>query len=49
MSENNQDEDIITIHLGRIVSDEVYDQIVKDIVRLLDKKYPSNVNWYLDS
>ena len=49
MSENNQDEDIITIHLGRIVSDEVYNQIVNDIVRLLEKKYPSDTNWYLDS
>lgn len=49
MSENNQDEDIITIHLERVVSDELYDQIVKDIVRLLERKYPSDVNWYLDS
>lgn len=49
MSENNQDEDIITIHLGRIVSEELYDQIVKDIVRLLELKYPSDANWYLDS
>ena len=49
MSENIQNEDIITIHLGRVVSDEVYDQIVKDIVRLLERKYPSDANWYLDS
>lgn len=49
MSENNQDEDIITIHLGRVVSKELYNQIVKDIVRLLERKYPSDANWYLDS
>lgn len=49
MSEDNQDEDIITIHLGRVVSEELYDQIVKDIVRLLEKKYPSDANWYLNS
>lgn len=49
MSENTQDEDIITIHLGRMVSEELYDQIVKDIVRLLERKYPSDANWYLDS
>ena len=49
MNENNQDEDIITIHLGRVVSNEVYDQIVKDIVRLLERKYPSDANWHLDS
>lgn len=49
MSENNQDEDIITIHLGRIVSEELYNQIIKDIVRLLERKYPSDANWYLDS
>lgn len=42
-------EDIITIHLGRVVSEEVYNQIVKDIIRLLERKYPSNANWYLDS
>ena len=49
MSENNQDEDIITIHLGRVVSDAVYNQIVKDIIKLLERKYPSDANWYLDS
>lgn len=49
MSEDNQDEDIITIHLGRIVSEELYNQIVKDIIRLLKRKYPSNASWYLDS
>ena len=47
--EKPMDEDIITIHLGRIVPDEVYNQIVKDIVRLLERKYPSDANWYLDS
>lgn len=43
------DEDIITIHLGRVVPEEVYNQIVKDIVKLLEQKYPTNANWYLDS
>lgn len=47
--ENQADEDIITIHLGRIVSDELYDQIVKDIVKLLERKYPSDTNWYLEN
>lgn len=47
--EKPMNEDIITIHLGRVVSDEVYDQIVKDIVRLLERKYPSDANWYLES
>ena len=47
--ENQTDEDIITIHLGRIVSDELYDQIVKDIVKLLERKYPSDANWYLEN
>lgn len=32
-----------------VVSDEVYDQIVKDIIKLLERKYPSDANWYLDS
>ena len=43
------DEDIITIHLGMVVSKKLYDQIVKDIIRLLERIYPSNANWYLDS
>lgn len=43
------DEDIITIHLGRVVPEEVYNQIVKDIVKLLERKYPTNANWYLES
>lgn len=43
------DEDIITIHLGRVVSEEVYNQIVKDIIWILERKYPSDANWYLDS
>lgn len=47
--EKQIDEDIITIHLGRVISEELYNQIVKDIVRLLEKKYPSDANWYLDS
>ena len=47
--ENQTDEDIITIHLGRRVSYELCDQIVKDIVKLLNRKYPSDANWYLES
>ena len=47
--ENQTDEDIITVHLGRVVSEELYNQIVKDIIRLLERKYPSDANWYLDS
>jgi len=44
-----EDEDIITIHLGRVVSEELYDQIVKDIIKLLDSKYSVNAEWRLDS
>ena len=43
------DEDIITIHLGRVVSEELYEQIVNDIIKLLEAKYPSNSNWHLKS
>ena len=46
---NQTDEDIITIHMGRVVSDELYDQIVKDIVKFLERKYPSDANWYLEN
>lgn len=47
--ENQTDEDIITIHLGRVVSYELYDQIVKDIVKLMERKYPSDANWCLEN
>lgn len=47
--ENTNEEDIIVIHLGRVVSNELYDQIVKDIVKLLERKYPSDANWYLEN
>ena len=47
--ENPSEEDIITVHLGRVVPKELYEQIVKDIVRLLERKYPSGANWYLNS
>ena len=44
-----EEEDIITIHLGRIVSEELYNQIVKDIIKFLDAKYKVNAEWRLDS
>jgi hypothetical protein len=44
-----EEEDVITIHLGRIVPEPLYDQIVKDIIKLLDKKYSVNAEWRLDS
>ena len=43
------DEDVIVVHLGKVVSEELYSQIVNDIVRLLERKYPTNTNWRLDS
>lgn len=49
MKQEMEEEDIITVHLGRIVPEELYNQIVNDIVRLLERKYPSDANWYLDS
>lgn len=44
-----EDEDIITIYLGRVVSEDLYNQIVKDIIKLLDTKYKVNAEWRLDS
>ena len=46
---DDNEEDIIVVHLGRIVSDEMYAQIVKSICNLLDKKYPADKNWQLES
>ena len=34
------DEDIITIHLGKVVSQEKYNEIVCYIINCLNKKYP---------
>ena len=45
----DEDEDIITIHLGRTVSKEVYKEIVESIINLLDKKYPPNKSWIVKS
>lgn len=42
------DEDIITIHLGKVVSQEKYDEIVHYIISCLNKKYPE-INNILDS
>jgi hypothetical protein len=44
-----EEEDIITIHRGRVVPEPLYDQIVKDIIKLLDRKYSVNAEWRLDS
>jgi len=44
-----QDEDIITIHLGRTVSEELYNEIVESIIDLLDKKYPPDRSWIVKS
>ena len=44
-----EEEDIITIHLGRVVPEQLYNQIVKDIIKLLDKKYSVNAEWRIDS
>lgn len=33
------DEDIITIHLGKVISEELYNEIVDYIVSKLNEKY----------
>ena len=46
---NDEQEDVIIVHLGRVLSDEMYNQVVDSIVALLDKKYPCDTEWHLDS
>lgn len=38
-SDRTEDEDIITIHLGKIVSDELYEEIANYIAEKLNEKY----------
>lgn len=44
-----EDEDIIVIHLGRVVPEELYNEIVESIITLLDMKYPPNKSWIVKS
>lgn len=43
------EEDIIVIHLGRTVSDELYNEIQESIIRFLDSRWPRNKQWNLKS
>lgn len=43
------EEDVIVIHLGRIVSDEVYNEIQQSIIKFLDERWPINKQWNLKS
>ena len=46
---DDSEEDVIVVHLGRVVSVELFEQIVKSIMNLLDKRYPVDKVWHLDS
>ena len=43
------EEDVIVIHLGRVVSDEVYNEIQQSVIKFLDKRWPINKQWNLNS
>lgn len=34
------DEDIITIHLGTVLSEEQYNEVVQSIIKFLNKRWP---------
>lgn len=36
----NEDEDIITIHLGRKLTEEQYNEVVNSIVAFMQKRWP---------
>ena len=46
---DDEEEDVIVIHLGRVVSDELFDEIVGSVVNLLELKYPLDKNWNVQS
>lgn len=35
-----EDEDIIIIHLGKILTEEQYDEVVQSILAFMDKRWP---------
>lgn len=49
VSWDDTQEDVIIVHLGRIVSDEIYAQIIKSITNLLELRYPVDKPWHLES
>ena len=36
----NDDEDIITIHLGKVLTEEQYNEVVQSIIAFMDKRWP---------
>ena len=38
--ENEQDEDIITIHLGKVLTQEQYDEVVASITAFMNQRWP---------
>lgn len=46
---DDEQEDVIVVHLGRVLSDDMYNQVVDSIIALLEKKYPCDTEWHLDS
>lgn len=38
--ENGQDEDIITIHLGKVLTQEQYDEVVASIAAFMNQRWP---------
>ena len=46
---DDEKEDVIIVHLGRVLSEELYNQIAGSIVKVLDMKYPANKEWRIES
>lgn len=40
MESQNKDEDIITIHLGRVLPEEQYNEVVASVVAFMENRWP---------
>lgn len=38
--ENTSDEDIITIHLGKVLTEEQYNEVVRSVVAFMNTRWP---------
>ena len=38
--ENEQEEDIITIHLGKVLTQEQYDEVLTSVIAFMNQRWP---------
>ena len=47
--EAKKKESVIVIHLDRIVSEDILDEMIKSIISFMDVRWPINQEWKLPS